>query len=77
MIKKQTIYHRRSCLWLLLIIVSLLVTPGLVRANDATFADLPVTAIVVLGNQKVTKDTITDKMQTKIGDSLSPETLDQ
>ncbi len=38
---------------------------------------MPVTAIVVLGNQKVTKDTITDTMQTKEGEPLAPETLNQ
>ncbi len=76
MIKKQ-IFSKRSFTWLLLTFALLLGSPQLCRATDAAFANLPVTEIVVLGNQKVTKDTITDKMQTKRGDQLSLETLNQ
>ncbi|HDS17119.1 MAG TPA: outer membrane protein assembly factor BamA [Proteobacteria bacterium] len=46
-------------------------------ASDDPFTDKPVTAIVILGNQKVTRDTIIDKMSTKIGAPLSPVTLDK
>ena len=63
--------------WWMMIIIILFTAPHLSRAADTEFAGLPVSAIVGLGNQKVTKDTITDKMQTKVGDPLSPETLDQ
>jgi len=63
--------------WLLLITAILFTAPQTGRAADAAFASLPVSAIIVLGNQKVTKDTITDKMQTKTGEPLSSETLDQ
>ncbi|MCK5679837.1 hypothetical protein KAI46_03390, partial [bacterium] len=76
MIKKQ-IFSKRSFTWLLLTFALLLGSPQLCQATDAAFANLPVTEIVVLGNQKVTKDTITDKMQTKRGDQLSLETLNQ
>ncbi len=73
--KKTTIFLRLS--WWILLIVIISSAPQLARAADSEFADLTVNAIVVLGNQKVTKDTITDKMQTKIGSPLSPDTLDQ
>ena len=73
---KKTFYWL-SYSWLLLIIATLFTAPQLCWAGNTTFANLPVSTIIVLGNQKVTKDTITDKMQTKTGEPLSPETLDQ
>jgi len=73
----KKISYLLSFSWLLLITAIMFTAPQTCRAADAAFADLPVTTIVVLGNQKVTKDTITDKMQTKTGEPLSPETLDQ
>lgn len=63
--------------WLLLIIATLLTAPQFCWADNTAFANLPVNSIIVLGNKKVTKDTITDKMQTKTGEPLSQETLDQ
>ncbi|MBN2809748.1 MAG: outer membrane protein assembly factor BamA [Deltaproteobacteria bacterium] len=52
---------------------------GQLRAaeDEGNPAGEKVLSIVVLGNQKVTKDTITDKMKTKVGDQLSASVLDQ
>ncbi len=46
-------------------------------AEEESFNEQKVVEIVVLGNQKVTKDTITDKMKTKVGAHLSTTILDQ
>ncbi len=77
MTNKPTSLCFRS-LWLRLLIFTFLFTsPLLCIAADTSFTGMPVTEIVVLGNQKVTQDTITDKMQTKAGEPLEPETLNQ
>jgi outer membrane protein insertion porin family len=51
--------------------------PSQIWATEESFEEKTVVEIVVLGNQKVTKDTITDKMKTKVGEQLSTTTLDQ
>jgi outer membrane protein insertion porin family len=76
MLNKQTT-GRITFIWLILIITIIFTAPRSGSAADTGFAKLPVTAIVILGNQKVTKDTITDKMQTRLGEPFSAETLDQ
>jgi len=76
MINKQT-SCRMACAGLLLIIILLSATAHNCRAADSDFSGMPVEEIVILGNQKVTKDTITEKMQTKTGEPFSAETLDQ
>ncbi len=60
-----------------LLLIFLFAFPRLCQAEDISFTGMPVTAIVVLGNKKVTKDTITDAMQTKVGEPLAPDTLNQ
>ncbi|MEA3333599.1 MAG: outer membrane protein assembly factor BamA [Pseudomonadota bacterium] len=50
---------------------------SLTWAAEESFEEKRVVEIVVLGNQKVTKDTITDKMKTKVGEQLSMTILDQ
>ena len=52
-------------------------SPPQASADQENFTGEPVVEIVVLGNQKVTKDTITDKMKTKVGGQLSQTILDQ
>ena len=76
---RQILFHwhlRGELLWILPALL-LFCTPSPVKAVEESFAERPVVEIVVLGNQKVTKDTITDKMKTKVGTQLSLTTLDQ
>lgn len=58
-------------------VFSIFYNPSLTSASENDFNEKNVVEIVVLGNQKVTKDTITDKMKTKVGEQLSTTTLDQ
>ncbi len=60
-----------------LLFIVLFCSPHPANAEEENFAGQKVVEIVVLGNQKVTKDTITDKMKTKVGKQLSTTTLDQ
>ncbi|MBN2704835.1 MAG: outer membrane protein assembly factor BamA [Deltaproteobacteria bacterium] len=82
---KNKLFNRRSapgpCLPAILLIWGLFFiisgsSPAF-SADDDQFTGKPVAAIVILGNQKVTRDTIIDKMKTKIGNPLSPVTLDK
>ena len=63
-------------LWTLAVLL-FFCSPALTWAEEESFEGKTVVEIVVLGNQKVTKDTITDKMKTKVGETLSTTTLDQ
>ncbi|MEA3348705.1 MAG: POTRA domain-containing protein, partial [Pseudomonadota bacterium] len=85
-IKMKNNFILRQKLFRLLIVGGLLWTlqalplfcsPLPASAAQENFTGEPIVEIVVLGNQKVTKDTITDKMKTKVGGQLSPTTLDQ
>ena len=74
------VIQQKYCRWGLLcifLIFALFCNPQPSRAESVTFNGQTVADIVVLGNQKVTKDTITDKMKTKVGELLSTTTLDQ
>ncbi|MCD6430632.1 MAG: outer membrane protein assembly factor BamA [Deltaproteobacteria bacterium] len=66
----------RGLLWTLMVL-TLFCSPPPTSAAGEDFSGHQVVEIVVLGNQKVTKDTITDKMKTKVGGQLSTTTLDQ
>ncbi len=63
--------------WVFLLILVLFCCPQLANAEERSFSGEKIIEIVVLGNQKVTKDTITDKMKTKVGEQLSMTILDQ
>ncbi len=63
-------------LWTLMVL-PFFCSPPPASAAEEDFSGRQIVEIVVLGNQKVTKDTITDKMNTKVGGQLSTTTLDQ
>ena len=66
-----------SCFfWVPLLLLTLCIGLGPARAAER-YDGLTVKRIVILGNRKVTRDTITDKLKTKVGDPLSIATLDK
>jgi len=60
--------------WMLFLVLVLLPVPG--RAQSANYNGYPVSRVVVLGNQKVAKKAILDKMKTKPGTVFSDVQLD-
>jgi len=60
--------------WILLLVVVFIPVPG--RAQSANYNGYPVSRVVVLGNQKVAKKAILDRMKTKPGTIFSDVQLD-
>ncbi len=74
--RPQTSRPALAALLAVLALVYLLsVIPAAVAGEG--FSGLTVSKIVILGNQKVTRDTITSTMKTKTGEPFSPSVLDR